>query len=678
MSASIKSTLLDSPGGSPVPGAPILTGQSRDDLRKGYQVYLESVDSATTYEWQLAYTPESSNETSSAAVFLPPEGSTSQQAKFNVDYEGAYLVRLTVDTGLPTEDTQYVRMRYMTLFGDVRLVAAGERRDSGGIVPVDVSLAGWAHEQNHNLHRLLAFVRRLSTSGRSLYVDANRGRDRTETPDDPDNIIYFPGSDPLDLETTGITAGSEGFGDFSTISDAIDYAMDYATRGEPAPSADDPVNIFIQTGYYEEDLSLEPFVNLYGMGTSTLSGSYLPQVVVRSVNAGGTGTHELAGSTTSDAVILSHLCLENTATTTNPVLRCTGGSLYIKDCVVYQRGTGASQGPALLLDTASSGTVFVAAWDSVFQSDATADDDRYVFIHDAAGSSVAFDRVTFSGRSGVQLSPSYRTGIGLAFSRTRISAGDGYGIRGACNQVDLTDSSVSATNADKCISIEDLGGGPLADNADLNISRSSLQGHVVFDTAAVTGTTALRFASSLLPLTSTQVQFPSGAPDSYQGLTLGTSLYYDNDYTDPATGTQPVPSGKRLTSSTVQEAIDELVLLTDTTATVTVTASGTYTVLEGISYIGVDTVTAGAAVDVVLPNSTATGALDGRLITIKDEGGGSSVSGQEINVYVSGATSTIDGVTRASGTPLVLDTNYEALRLICRGATGTTSTWFII
>ena len=162
MPASIQSTLLDSPGGIQVPGTPILVGLSRDDLRKGYQVELESVDVGASYDWELEFIPSTPDGTLSAAVLLTP---TAKVAHFSVDHEGPYLVRLTIDLGLPTEGVQYVRMRFATRFGGLPLVAAGERRDADGIFPVDIDTFGWTPEQNQNVQRLLAVARRRATSG---------------------------------------------------------------------------------------------------------------------------------------------------------------------------------------------------------------------------------------------------------------------------------------------------------------------------------------------------------------------------------------------------------------------------------------------------------------------------------------------------------------------------------
>ena len=48
---------------------------------------------------------------------------------FVVDYEGSYLIRLIVDLGLLTQQIVFVRIRYLTKFGKISLVAAGERKD---------------------------------------------------------------------------------------------------------------------------------------------------------------------------------------------------------------------------------------------------------------------------------------------------------------------------------------------------------------------------------------------------------------------------------------------------------------------------------------------------------------------------------------------------------------------
>ena len=73
---------------------------------------------------------------------------------FIVDVEGPYLIKLTVDAGLVSEDVQYVRLRALTTSLGLHLIAGGERRDGTGTIPVDIDVEGWANEQNANLQAL--------------------------------------------------------------------------------------------------------------------------------------------------------------------------------------------------------------------------------------------------------------------------------------------------------------------------------------------------------------------------------------------------------------------------------------------------------------------------------------------------------------------------------------------
>lgn len=121
---------------------------SRDDLVVTDVVTVTSLDAATTYAWAIVFAPESSTAVFSGSVSAVSPGT------FTVDLEGPYLISLVVDASLPTEDTQYVRLRALTTPLGLTLVSAGERRDDTGVIPVDVSAAGWAHDQNRNLQAL--------------------------------------------------------------------------------------------------------------------------------------------------------------------------------------------------------------------------------------------------------------------------------------------------------------------------------------------------------------------------------------------------------------------------------------------------------------------------------------------------------------------------------------------
>ena len=345
MTVSIQSSLYYVSTGLPVPGAPTLTDISRDDLRTGYQVRCASVYDANTYSWTLAYTPDSSGSNSSdyagtpsTASLLPPYGSTSKTCRFNVDWDGSYLIRLVIDAGLPTESTMFLRMRSLTTFGELKLTAAGERRDSTGVVPSDASAAGWTADQNQNMLRLLAFTRRTAVSGRVLYVDANRGRDNVADPNDPTNIVRLPGTDSANLDATGIRVAAIGFGDFSSINDAIAYAQAAVARGEPALGLDNPYLILVAPGIYEENLNLAPNVSIIAStsglplavqpsgGGGTLEA---PVVRIRAVS-GGTHVADLGVA----GCYLQGIQLESFLTEGLPALAIQSGVVLLHRCAI--------------------------------------------------------------------------------------------------------------------------------------------------------------------------------------------------------------------------------------------------------------------------------------------------------------------------------------------------------
>jgi len=130
---------------------------SRDDLVLADVVTVTALDAATTYSWTIAFAPEGSTATFSGSPSAVSPGT------FTVDIEGPYLIRLTIDAGETTEDTQYVRLRALTSTLGLTLVSAGERRDGTGIIPVDVDTEGWANEQNNNLLALEAAAAAIPT-----------------------------------------------------------------------------------------------------------------------------------------------------------------------------------------------------------------------------------------------------------------------------------------------------------------------------------------------------------------------------------------------------------------------------------------------------------------------------------------------------------------------------------
>lgn len=167
-----------------------IDGASRDDYVAGDIALLSAVDAHSTYSWVIAFAPETS-----AATFSG-DPATSSPGTITIDVEGPYLIKLVVDAGQGTESEQYVRLRALTAVLGLTLVAAGERRDTGGIIPVDVDVEGWANEQNANLLALEAAA--------------------TVADDHTMPVTVFPGNDveplfwaPYDLIVTGIKVNAE-------------------------------------------------------------------------------------------------------------------------------------------------------------------------------------------------------------------------------------------------------------------------------------------------------------------------------------------------------------------------------------------------------------------------------------------------------------------------------------
>lgn len=133
---------------STVNGATPIDETSRNDLVATDVVTVTSIDAATSYNWQLSFVPQGSTAAFSGSSTAISPGS------FTVDKEGSYLVKLVVDAGLASEDSQYVRLRALTTALGLKLIAGGERRDGSGVIPVDIDTEGWANEQNANLQSL--------------------------------------------------------------------------------------------------------------------------------------------------------------------------------------------------------------------------------------------------------------------------------------------------------------------------------------------------------------------------------------------------------------------------------------------------------------------------------------------------------------------------------------------
>lgn len=555
MPASIRSTLRYPPAGA-IQG-PIQVDVSRDDLQKGYQVNLESVNVHTTYAWTLVSTPTSPDGTTSTAGL---SSTNLQTTDFIVDLEGAYLIRLVVDAGLPTEDTKFFRFRYKTRFADLSLVAAGERRDQNGVVPTDATLDGWANNQNRNLLLLLSQVRRQATTGRSLYVDANRGRDSSNAIGDPTVTYELPGSDTADtVDDVDVTARSHG--DFSTINEAITYAAAAAARGEPAPSGTDPYFIFIKPGFYNEDLSLQPWIYLVGDTPAALvqDAGVGGGVIVRAANSGG-GTHEFSPTLLTDLGMLFNITLENVDVTAEAVLKQDEGTLILSGCRLWQQGNGAAQGPAY----AATDKCIFFAYGTEFLSEANVNNDRCALYVDGTSTQATLHNCTISGRTGVYLNPSVNAGVYGVFEDCTIEAGAGYGVRAFPASLTLRRSVVTSISDALNIVVDEFGAGAGASSLSVLVEHSSIQ-QLSYDSAATAGTTNLVLNSvALSGSTAVPVVLPSGALTSYTTGMSARSLGYVPDWEDPTNvGVDVVPAAAQLGKVNTQDAIDLLARLSN-------------------------------------------------------------------------------------------------------------------
>lgn len=517
-----------------------VVGASRNDLRAGDVISLQHVGApGTTYAWSLAYTPQARDRTPSAAVLAGPIFSAGP-VTFNVDNQGAYLVRLVVDAGLPTQTEQYVRLRYLTFFADLSLVAAGERRDGSGVIPVDISAAGWADDQNFNVNALLYLVQQVSTSGRIIYVDANRGKDNLHAPNDP--------------------AVAEGFAAFSTVSEALLAAIanpDY--NGGIPPSATQPMIVAVRPGRYVEDVTFVPYVHVIGW-PSTGGGAgdhpdYDRSVTIRCANGGGppTLTHTANLPNLGEYCFISNLVLENVGATTNALVRKIGaGDVYVLNVELLQNGGGApNQGAAIAIE-----------WGRAFLQEV-----RAVQMDAFSGTSAAFvvqsaapNRAALHARDSSFIGPSLGTvdmnkvGANAAsfayttFRQTGIAL-TSFALRTWAESLILEDCELTVESPTITDGVE---GNPDATGAaaDLVVTlRRTLLGDttsvpasylgILIDATAVPGATELRRGSTEDGVITTIGVVTQVA------LTQSSSLFYDN-------------TASGLVAQNVQDAIDEV------------------------------------------------------------------------------------------------------------------------
>lgn len=504
---------------SAIAGKPTENGISREDLAAGDVVTLTASDlSHSTYAWTLTYAPEDVDQTASAAVLSSTTGVG--PITFTVDNEGTYLIRLVVDQGnVLTEDVQFVALRFLTVFGSLRLVGAGERRDSTGVIPVDASATGWADNQNYNLLRINSFLKRVSTSGRTFTVDANRGTDISNTPND----------------------SFVGYADYSTISAAITAANALV----PAPSATDPVVVKVFPGYYEEDITFSPFVHV--VAAYSLNGKELDRSTIVKTTSGGTIVQTAAITGVSDFCYVRGILFENTETTANPVFTKTGaGLLLLDDCAIIQNSNDAGNGPCYT----HAGGSFVAR-NCEIVNNATIAVDRLSVFNDTTGTSTTFEDCYIKGPSAVDLNPSDLAAITARFDNCQIVStfanAAAFAIRSNADTLTITNCEISQDATSTQSVTVHPGAGVHGTGITTTIRWSLLSGGISFDTTGIVGNTILNLGASdygTLNIT--------GSLTEQNATVEGTSLFYDNTTTSVA-------------AENVQDAIDHsLTILTQT------------------------------------------------------------------------------------------------------------------
>ncbi|MBD3261171.1 MAG: hypothetical protein GF334_05730, partial [Candidatus Altiarchaeales archaeon] len=494
---------------SAIPSKPTLQNVSRDDLREGDVVTLTSVDTHTTYAWTITFAPEDEAGNPSSAVLT---ASTAQSTDFTVDHEGPYVIRLVVDAGLPTESTQFVRLRYLTKFADLKLIGAGERRDQTAVVPVDASAEGWANDQNWNMQTLQDFIARVSTSGRTFFVDANRGLDSSNTQNDPDI--------------------AEANADYSSINSAIVAA----SNATPSPSETNPYVIKIHPGLYVEDLDLEPHVHLVGLSVSGHK-SEEETIVVRTV-----AKHDADFTNVGDFCLVSGLTFETNFGTTDPVIYKTGlGTLVMDRCSVVVTGSSGTQGAAVYQD---KGT-FIGR-DCLFTNETT-DTERVGFYQesDAVDASDSyFERCTFLGPCGVELGtsnlPNGTARFVNCFIESNLNNASSFGLKSSIDSLVMERTEVKCNGITNAVDIHPLGD-VHGSNMAVLLLWCRILGDINYDTTGISGTSRLDLGSVVYEAVNI-----TGTLTARTAVIKGDTIYYDN-----------TTSG--LTSENVQDAIDELV-----------------------------------------------------------------------------------------------------------------------
>jgi hypothetical protein len=328
---------------------------------------------------------------------------------------------------------QFVRLRALTALGSLKLVAAGERVDTVP-VPVDITITGWADEQNFNLLTLLSFVSTTSASGRVVYVD------------------------PVS-------------GDFNTIQAAMDYA------DAQGPTSSTPWVVLVRPALYEEDLTFYPFVHLFGWPGGQSSG------LVRIRNA-TTASHTMVLALAGSEVVLSNLYFEQLSATANPMITVSGaGSVVANKTAFAAEGVANPQGAAVQ----TTGTTTFEAFDCRFQVNDSASTDSYAVDVDT-GTTVRLrnSRLLLRGLRVNENASAY-----VRDCEIEVTGEYGvltYGIDTTVEYSYITGATVQS------VGVNPNGAGSAADVAFT--VRWSRIGDLVFRTAAVVGATSLQIGAT--------------------------------------------------------------------------------------------------------------------------------------------------------------------------------------
>lgn len=488
--ASIKSTKNNDP-------ITALIDTSREDLAIGDVVTLESIGvGAITHSWSVLFSPNGS------AVGLTSTNTAVTQ--FAVDVEGAYLIRLVVDAGEPTEAVTHLRFRVLTEFGGLQLVAAGERRDEEALIPSDIGMYGWAYEQNGNIRKILGYLKPLVQSGRVVTVDS----------------------------------GAVSAGDFGSIQDAIDYC-----EAEGA-SADEPYVVLVREGEYEEALRLKPFVHLVSVQNKNSDEipdlASKPKFAHRTKVLLGASQKHIADFTSPEALsLVVGISFVQESLSSEPMFEKTGeGVLQTNACTFENLPVGAGQGAVVDLQ----GGRYIGL-DCRYRMTESGDAGNFAFLQSGEDTTSMFVDCSFTAPSGLAINPNqHNVGGVINVLRNCTVKTAQYGV--ATNGT-TTIINTSLVGGSENLSINWLGssyGVSNSGNSVQTIMFSEIEGDIYWNKDNTNHNNVLKLGSVGFE---NLAQTGTGSPIAIEALTNALSVGFDSTLSS-------------LTSDNIQEAILEL------------------------------------------------------------------------------------------------------------------------